>query len=54
MWQDFLATITSKEILFYAFLSTIIPFGVNFIQHKLHQIADPPWKKKQNKKSNIE
>ncbi|WP_164824271.1 hypothetical protein [Paenibacillus elgii] len=35
-----------------AFLSWAIPYTIYRINRKLHELADPPWKKEEQDKSN--
>lgn len=34
------------------FLAFIIPYGINFINRKMHQVGDPPWKKEEDSSRN--
>jgi hypothetical protein len=48
MWKTILSMLPSKLTIICAILSVLIPWGIYFINQKLHQYGDPPWKKDQN------
>ncbi|WP_274364391.1 hypothetical protein [Paenibacillus thermotolerans] len=47
MIYEIMNRIPSASVFFGAFLSFAIPFAVNTINRKIHQVSDPPWKRQQ-------
>jgi hypothetical protein len=48
MWENILGRFPSNLIMGLAILSVLIPVAIYWINQKLHQHGDPPWKKKQD------
>ncbi|HLR03396.1 MAG TPA: hypothetical protein VK111_11685 [Virgibacillus sp.] len=45
MWELVLDALRNKMIMICTVLTFVIPFCINFINRKLHEVGDPPWKK---------
>jgi len=45
MWRKFMGSLPPLLTLFGAVLSVLIPGTLYMINKKLHQYADPPWKR---------
>jgi len=52
MWERILGYIPTGAILTCTILSFVIPVSVYYINQKLHEYGDPPWKKEEKEKGN--
>lgn len=51
MFERFWGYIPTGAVWFSALFSSLIPMIIYFINKKLHEYGDPPWKKDENSKS---
>lgn len=49
MWELFYENITDWLKTFCTILAFVIPFAIYKINNKLHEYADPPWKRQENR-----
>jgi hypothetical protein len=50
MWEKIFGYIPRGGIWVCAMLSVVIPLTIYFINKKLHEMGDPPWKKNNDEK----
>jgi hypothetical protein len=47
MWEAIRERLPSGMVIFCAVLTVVIPSVIYYVNKKLHELADPPWMKKQ-------
>lgn len=45
MWDRVLDILTDKMVIVCTVLVFVVPLSINFINTKMHEAGDPPWKK---------
>jgi hypothetical protein len=50
MWEKIFGYIPPGAVWLSAMLTTVLPLTIYFINRKLHELGDPPWKKETDRK----